>query len=611
MKGLWRDRVDPFAGVALRHQVWLAGGLMILVQAAFRAWAVYPGFFYGDDYRLVREAGLDKFGISYLTQPYDAQFMPYGRMVAWIAARPELMEWSLLATSSLIAQVVAGVACFWMLGTVFGWRWGILGPLALYLSCAMTMPVLMWWAAGLNQIPLQAVFFATIAAWVHYLRNRSWWWLLATFLIIAFGLLCYVKTLLLFPILAFIALAYFSEGRPIRRVRIAVRAYWPAVLAGLAGAATFTAYYVTQVPQLATTGGSSQFGGLLNGMLGTSFAVGAFGGPWRWDDKIAPAGLADPPAWAVHLSWVLAALIIAYLALRRERTLRAWLMLAAYLAADFTLLLTTRAPVVGAVTGSEYRYLTDSTCALTLAVSLASMQILGAVQSSVPRSTPLLIRGLSNRVVAVGVTLVVVSGAFSAWGYARMWHTENVGDHYLHTAIATMQGSDEVDLADQDVPATIIAPFGFPYNRTRILLPLVSKTARFPEATDSLHILDENGAVHSADLDVAASSLPAPANGCGWKVTATNGASIPLERETNGFSWWLKIEYLASGDSGVRVVAGDGDVTTEVFRGLGDLYVYITGGVFDEVRFEDLDPGVTLCVDTIDVGTPVPEGEGS
>jgi hypothetical protein len=29
------------------------------------------------------------------------------------------------------------------------------------------------------------------------------------------------------------------------------------------------------------------------------------------------------------------------------------------------------------------------------------------------------------------------------------------------------------------------------------------------------------------------------------------------------------------------------------------------------VRFEDLDPGVTLCVDTIDVGTPVPEGEGS
>jgi hypothetical protein len=285
-------------------------------------------------------------------------------------------------------------------------------------------------------------------------------------------------------------------------------------------------------------------------------------------------------------------------------------MLAGYLLADFAILLSTRAPVVGAVTGFEYRYLTDSTCALVLAGALASMPVLGAVESSQPRDRPLLIHGVSRRFVAGAVAIVVLSGTVSATGYARMWHTQNVGDHFLNTAIDTMAGLDEVDLADQDVPPTVIAPFGFPYNRTRILLPLVSKTARFPEATDDLHILDGDGALRQADLDVAASSRPGPVEGCGWRV-AGEGRAIPLERATNGFSWWLKIGYLASGDSGVRVRAGTSTISTEVFRGLGDLYVYVDGGVFDEVRFEALDPGVTLCIDTIDVGTPVPEGEAS
>lgn len=599
---------QPRLPMTERQRIAVVAGLMIVGQAAFRAWAVYPSFFYGDDYRLIREGRLSDLGLEYLLRPYDAQFMPYGRLVAWFAARPELAQWWMLATTSWIAQLVAGLACLWMLVTLFGWRWGIVGPLALYLSYAITMPVLMWWAAGLNQIPLQAVFFASVAAWVHYLRSRHRRWLLITFLILGFGLLCYVKTLFLFPVLGFIALAYFAEGGPVRRVRSAVRTYWPAVLTGLVGAAGFTAYYVTHVPQLATSGGSRQFGELLDGMLGTSFAVGAFGGPWRWDDRIAPAGLADPPAWSVHLCWALVALVIAYLALRRERTLRAWAMLAVYLLADFTILLTTRAPVVGAVTGFEYRYLTDSACALALAVSLASMPILGALQSSTPRAQPLLTRGLPRRFVVAAVALIVVSGTASATAYARMWHSENVGEHFLGTAVSSMEGRDEVDLADQDVPPTVIAPFGHPYNRTRILLPLLTTTAHFPEATDQLNILDEDGAVQPADLDVAASSLPPPVDGCGWRV-ASAGRSIPLERPTNGFSWWLKIGYLASGDSAVRVTAGTSSVETEVFRGLGDLFVYVDGGVFDEVRLDGLDPGVTLCIDAVDVGTPVPEGE--
>ncbi|NGZ99942.1 hypothetical protein G5V59_05970 [Nocardioides sp. W3-2-3] len=77
------------------------------------------------------------------------------------------------------------------------------------------------------------------------------------------------------------------------------------------------------------------------------------------------------------LCWIAIALAVGYLALRRERTLRAWLFLASYLGADYVLLLTTRAQVVGAISGTEYRYLTDAMCAVVLALGLATMEPAG------------------------------------------------------------------------------------------------------------------------------------------------------------------------------------------------------------------------------------------
>ena len=55
-------------------------------------------------------------------------------------------------------------------------------------------------------------------------------------------------------------------------------------------------------------------------------------------------------------------------ALLRRRTGRAWLLLALSLAGAFLLLLTTRAPIAGAGIGLEMRYLTETVCALVLAL---------------------------------------------------------------------------------------------------------------------------------------------------------------------------------------------------------------------------------------------------
>lgn len=591
-----------------RPQVVLGAAVaMVLAHVGFRGWAIAGGYFYGDDYQLIaegREAGLSA---GALIEPYAAQFMPFGRFLGWVGALPDHLSWPLLATSSLVMQALAAVACLWMLVVLFGLRGRILVPLALYLSTAMTMPAFMWWAAALNQVPLQAVFFAAVGAWVHYLRSRRLRWLAVTLLVLALGLCCYVKTLLVFPVLALLALGWFATGGPVRRVVTVVRRYWPAVLAGLAGGAAFLVYYVVAVPQISSDEPPQGAAGVASTLIGDSFTTALFGGPWHWDTDIAPVARAVPPTWAVHLCWTGIALVVIGVFLRRERTLRAWALLAGYVAADYVLVLTTRAQVVGSVIGTEYRYLTDAACAVALCVGLATIELRGAEQSSATRAEPMLVRVPGPRWIAAATALVAVSGLLSSWAYARVWHVKNPGKDVLAAAVEELEAFGSLDLAEQPLPSDVSGAFGAPYNLTSTLLPMLSPAARFPDSTEQLHLVTEDGRVVRAEIDEATAADEGPVPGCGWQVRG-RGRSVPLDGVAIERAWWLRIEYLSSGDTGLRVAAGGDATTTDLAGGLGSILVRLDPEEdFDEVTLDGLDPGVTLCVDELVVGLPEPE----
>jgi len=581
-----------------------AGLLMVVAQLVFRAWALYPSWFYLDDYNLLIDAQGQRLDLGYLLSPYNSHLMPGGRLVAWLVADSGQLNWTLAATLMLVLQAFASAAALWMLVTLFGARWATLAPLALYLSSAITIPAMMWWTAGLNQVFLQCAFFLAVGAWAHYLRSRNAWWLLGTTLAVWLGLFFYVKALLIFPVLVYLALAYFASGSLRNRLTTVVRLYWPAALLGAVSVAAYLGYYLHTVQQPFTEASAKLVAQIANTMVGTAFVTAAVGGPWSWQATAPPNAFAAPPAFAVHLSWVALVLVVLYGALRRHGTLRAWGLLGVYLAGLLALLVNSRAPVYGSIIGLEYRYLTDAACALALCIGLAFLPLRGAVEPSRPRSDPLLRPRVPGAAVVVMVLATCLSGVISTTRYVDYWHNENASDLYMHNLAADLRAEGSVDLADQSVPDAVIPGIFAPDNSVRRVVSLLSDRASFPVASPRLATVADNGSIRQALIQPGVVSKRGPKTDCGWFVTDA-GRTIPLTGKAFYWEWWIRIAYLSSANSPVVVTAGSSRVETRVDAGLNNLYVKVRG-IFDSVRVDGLRPGVTMCVDTIEVGQPVP-----
>ncbi|WP_341230787.1 hypothetical protein [Nocardioides salarius] len=600
------------ATTTARVRVLLACAAVLVAGALSRGWALHGSWFYTDDHRLVRDA-LGTRSPRQLLDPFDSQLMPLGRALAWLVSTAEPDRWAAAAATTLTLHVLAGVACAAMLLVLVGARWRVVVLLALHQTSVLALPATVWWAAAPTQLPLQAVLMGAVATWVLHLRTGRGRWLAATAALVVLGLLAYVKAVLVPLVLAALLLGWFIEGGPWRRVRSAVAGHWrAAALLGTVGVA-FSAYYLTRVPQVFVESQTGEAVGddLAWSMLGSTLPVGLLGGPWRWETSNPPTSYADPPGWAVALTWVVLVSCVAGLALLRRRTGRAWVLLAGYALVAYVLVLTSRAQVVGGVVGLEYRYLTDVLPVALLALVLATTRVEGAVGSSEPRSPrPTLLERLpapprpaARVAAALAVTAVLLGGVLSSVTYVRTWHQDNPGEAYLQTARETLAGRGSLDLADQVVPPQVVPGYQFPANTTLRLLPLQVPGLRFPEVTDDLVVLDEAGRAHRAEIDVAVDAAPGPDEGCGWRI-GPSPVTIDLDGTAFDSTWWVHLGFAASSDDTVEVTVQDTTTRAAVCQGPGELFWRVEAEIA-QVTLGGLRSGTTLCVDVVEVGEAV------
>jgi hypothetical protein len=302
------------------------------------------------------------------------------------------------------------------------------------------------------------------------------------------------------------------------------------------------------------------------------------------------------------------ALVVCVVALRRRRSLRAWALLAGYLGAAYTLLLVSRAPISGGYGGLEYRYLTDVAAVSVLCLALATMPVLGAVESSEARERPLLLLAPPPWLLAALTLVVCASSLVSSTLYANVWHDDHPGASFVERAMDGLDGEGELDLADQVVPPEVVSPLSAPLNRTERLLPLLVDNVHFPSSTSSLVVLDESGTPFLAEVEDTVESRTGPVPGCGWQLPGGGTRTIPLDADVFDFGWWLQVDYLASADDVMMVRAGESEEEVQVSRGLNSAFVHVDSS-FDSVELSGTRPDTTICVDTVVVGAPEPAGE--
>lgn len=591
-----------------RERVVLLGLLLIAVHLAFRAWAVYGAWFHFDDFAFLSKAYNNNLDWDYLMESYGGHLMPAGFTLTWLYAKYEPMGFWPYATTLLVLQAVASVGFLRLLVHLFGRRPAVLLLLAIYLFSVISLPAFIWWAAGINQLPLLISLFYGLHSHISYLRTRKLRHVYVTLAWSVFGLLFYEKTLLVFVVYGFFALAYFTTGKLEERVGQLWQKYRPGVLLhGLVATAYLAVYIATALNFDPNNANEVPVFPVAYRFIFEAFSSGILGGPWQWTD-IDPVGtVANPSDVVVFASWLLLGYIGFYAYRSRVRTLRAWLLTGVLLVLNVLLLTMGRAFLAGPDIGLEYRYQTEMAPIFALSLGLAFLPLLSAPETVELRPGTADPVGI-GRPLTVGTLVFTAAALVSNFQFVHHWQSRNQAISYFDNVRADLseQGSGSpVPLADVPVPQYIMWGFRYPENTYSKVFKLYDDKTRYPSAaTDRLLVFDNRGRLRPALITSARRNVPHEDEICGYRVE-DEGISIPLDDPVMGGGWWVRMGYLADGDADLTVTAGRWVHDVEVKKGLHSLF-FRAGGDFDRIRLSGLDNGVSLCTNDITLGVPEP-----
>jgi len=597
---------DTLPGVLRPSRFVLLGGLMIAAQLGFRAWALAGSWFYFDDLAFMSRALNQPFDLGYLTESYGGHLMPGGFAVARLLTDWAPYQWWPWALTLLVLQALAAIGIFRLLVSMFGRRPFVLVLLAGYLFWVFTLSSGVWFAAGINQLPLQIALGFGLTAHLDYLRTRRTRYLVATLLWTALGLVFYEKTMILFGLYALVAIGWFSTGNTPQRLR----GLWDRYRRGIVVYGVFAAVYLAIYVHWGLDFGLGESAGVSWGpiawnLVGVALAAALVGGPITWE-PLNVGSLADPSDLLLLVSWAGCAGVVGYAFFTRTMSKRAWSLLGFTMLANIVLLASARAAIVGPEIGREYRYQTESAAVVVLCLGLAFLPLRGAVEVNAPREgVP---RTYEGRVfVGVVALLVVALSVASTVRYVNLWQDRNHSEAYFHNARTTIAAAPEhpVPMVDTGIPQTLLWSFRFPENSySHILRPYADKIVYPRSSVDGLFMLDDDGRLSPVRIDPARSMKKT--KGCGYELDDDGTTTIPLDGPVLGGGWWIDLAYESSAATSLTLTAGEEVHDLDLPAGDHDVFVQAAGS-FRSVELSDYPTGGDLCVTDLVLGAPLPD----
>ncbi|OOC52652.1 MULTISPECIES: hypothetical protein [Nocardiopsis] len=616
-----------------RDRLVLAGLLVVAVAVGLRLHVLGESHFVEDDYLFFAKAYANDLGPDYLFSLHKGHLMPGALFLVYLQTAFWPYEWWVSAGSMLALQAAAMLVFLRLLWELFGRRWALLVPLTVYALAPLTVPVLGWWSAALNAVPLQLAMALALLWTVRYLRTedlRVAWWAGGA---VVFGMLFTVKAVFL-PLLLFaLAASHLYPGGPIagaRRAWALHRPFW-AVMGGL-----FTAYMVfylvrTRVEEGGEGASVPESGpalALLRGLLTEVFPIGALGGPLEWGPVTPAGGLIDPRGVMVLGAWaVFAAIVLVSLWMRRG-SWRAWVLLLGYVVVvDVipTVIARGRAHDVASI---DPRYVADAALVFALCLALAYLPareeraralVGGAGAGAAPTAAPYRTRPRRGaRTAAVLATVVYAAAAgYSTHTYAQTLSGDRL-QRYLDTVRTSLEDvPEEGGLYARPVPEDVVLDWnGARRLSSWVLTPLappeVARRMTVPEASGTAYVFDGSGSlVPARPADGSAVFVPGPGDDClepwkgmmAWPVLAYGG---PTQIVTFG--------YTSEKDVGAVVALGSDWIEVDLPAAPEDGTWHVPVGASGEKLSlflpEAPEDRGGLCLDWVSVGGMAPAAEG-
>ncbi len=578
---------------------------LVLLQLGFRAWAVYDAWYQFDDFAWMSMSLNQDLDWSFLTTPYAGHLMPGGFLLSWLYFRWDPLDFTAAATTLLVLQAVASLGFVRLLVHLFGRRPGIVPAVALYLFSVITVPAYIWWAAGINQLPLQIALFFGLHAHVSYLRTRSFRYVLQTLAWTVFGLLFYEKSLLVFAVYGLVAICYFTSGPTLERFSTLWSRYRAGLVAhGVVALGYLGVYLATSLNFSPNNANEHPLFPVAYRLVLVAFASGVVGGPLRWIDILPVGRLADPTEIVMVLSWAAVGGFVYLAAKTRNRSKRAWSLVLVVLAADVLLLAAGRAFLVGPNIGLEYRYQTEAAALTALSMCLALLPLRGAVETVERREGTPAAGFEEPRLLALLTVGFVALSTVSTLQYVTDWQQRNPAPAYFARVKESLHAErGRVPLVNLAVPDTLMWGFRYPENTYRQVFRMYDGETSYPQqSTDRLFAFDDSGRLRPAAVPPVRRERPSRTPGCGYRLGPA-ARTVPLNGPVFGGGWWVRVGYTATRDTTTTVTVGQRTLEVALLEGVHALY--LDGeGQYDGLDFGALTGGAAVCVNEVTIGIP-------
>ncbi|MBH0777789.1 hypothetical protein IT779_16050 [Nocardia sp. NEAU-351] len=564
----------------------------IVAQLLVRWWVAGSGYFYWDDLILFsRAARYPLLSEDLLLFDHDGHLMPMAFGLTKVVTEVAPLRWALPVAVLLAMQAAASLAVLRMVFVLVGVRRTALIPLVFYLFAPLSLTAFAWWSAALNALPLQFALAWVIGDAVLLVRTRRVRHAISGVAVLVFALLFFEKAVLV-PVVAFaVAVLVFHVGRRERPVRTVARRGAPLWIGSGIAVACWAGAYLTAVEISGAHHSVGDVRGLLPGATSYGLVPALLGGPWVWERWLPSTPWADPPRWAMVLSWAVVIAAAAWAVRARRRVVPVLILAVGYvLLAQLPVALARSGPNTAGELMQSLRYFADAAV-----VVAAAMAILARARPRPRTVTP------GARVAVALTALFLVSCLISTVTFVRSWRVTPT-EGYLNTVRAELEHWDGVPLLDQEVPWNVLNPTAYPDNLAARVLAPVAPPGLFAESTTRLRMIADSGRFVDAVVWWNRSVLPGPDPDCGYRVPGPQPASLPLDGPMLEHEWTAQINYLASGEGRMTVSLEYGRVVTVPVRpGLNTVFVRVIGSG-SALRVGPVTPGLDLCVGVGPVG---------